>query len=166
MKPDLSSWVPQAEAAERLGVSEKTLVRWAQDKKLQRGDRPREGKKPEPVYHPSDVERLEAERAAPFIACGSTEPAGLARIPQTNGVVAHLVAVIAQALERVSPPTYRGPWMTLKQASVHSGLSRALLRRAIDTGSLPFIRDRALKVRACDVDNLDYETLVHIKEAR
>lgn len=46
-------------------------------------------------------------------------------------------------------------WLTLPEASQHSGLSIAFLRRLIIARKLPAVRDRSIKVRRVDLDNLD-----------
>lgn len=47
-------------------------------------------------------------------------------------------------------------WLTLSEASKHSGLSIAFLRRLIASKKLKAIRDRAVKVSRRDLDNLDH----------
>lgn len=59
-----SGWFTKEEAAVMLGVSERTVMRMADDKKIQQGSRARPGGSPLAVYNPTDVERIRAERAA------------------------------------------------------------------------------------------------------
>lgn len=151
MKPDLSNWLTKTAAAEALGISECTL-----DRMCDRGDGParadrpnstRSGGRPEAVYDPEDVERIRAARAQLVIAPAS------ALQPRTPEVIAPL-EVIAHALGVITTP-YAGPWLTLEQASAHTGLSEQLLRRAIAAGELLAIRDRVIKVLRADLDKLD-----------
>ena len=150
---DLSNWIPQAEAAERLQVSTKTIAKWAEEGKLQRRKRPRRGKKAEPVYCPSDIERLEAERH-PAVMEILPELAGqrnLEDVPTIWKFGVEGFQILAQAVGRVR----RDPYLTVEQAARRRGLSQALVRRAIAARALPSIRDRAIKVLASDVDDLD-----------
>ena len=54
-------WKTQAEAAEILQVSPRTIARLAAQQKLQRGLRRVPGRKPLPVFHPGDIEAIRAE---------------------------------------------------------------------------------------------------------
>jgi excisionase family DNA binding protein len=44
-------------------------------------------------------------------------------------------------------------WLTVPEAAQYTGLSETFLRRAIRAGNLPYLRDRALKMRRADLDN-------------
>ncbi|SRR5712691_11442869 len=79
--PDLSTWLTKADAAARLGISQRTLDRLdAKGEGPECRNRPRPGKRPEPVYSPSDVETLAAAKPAMIAA---TSPIG----PQRSGLM-------------------------------------------------------------------------------
>ena len=46
-------------------------------------------------------------------------------------------------------------WITLPEAAEHTGLSVGFLRRLITAGKLRAVRDRAIKVKRSDLDNLE-----------
>ena len=58
----LGDWKTQAEAAEILKCSQKTVSRMAAQKKIQRVLRRVPGRKPMPVFNPDDIEAIRAER--------------------------------------------------------------------------------------------------------
>ena len=56
-------WKTQAEAAEILGCSEKTVTRLAGQKRIQKVMRPNPGRRPTPVYNADDIEVIRAKAA-------------------------------------------------------------------------------------------------------
>jgi hypothetical protein len=62
---ELSSWVTEAEAAERLNTSPRTLRRMAEDGELQRRYRQVSGRRPEPVFDPREIDAFVEKAAAP-----------------------------------------------------------------------------------------------------
>lgn len=56
--------------------------------------------------------------------------------------------------EQVQAPVVRA-WLTIPEASEHSGLSQTMIRRLIQSRRLKAFRDRAWKVRRDDLDALD-----------
>jgi hypothetical protein len=57
-KVDVSDWLTEAEAAAELDCSVRTIQRYASDGKIEMRKRQREGRKPESVCNPSDVDKL------------------------------------------------------------------------------------------------------------
>lgn len=154
---DLSAWMTKAEAAARLGCSERTMDRLtATGAGPERRLRPRQGAKPEPVYNPEDVERL-APAASPAVVPYTGPLNGLAA-PQTSNAAetgfALLVSAMQTLADRVGPRRPLAAFLTIKEASAYSGLSQAFLRRLARARVLPSVRDGALKVRRIDLDNL------------
>lgn len=160
---DLSTWIPKAEAAARLGKSERTLDRMGDDGP-ERRLRPREGLKPEVVFNPDDIEKMVAAQRSKAIAPTSPlAPAStqqLALRKDAPAIALEFQELFARGLEAAR----RGPglWLNLAEASAYSGLSIALLRRLIRAGVLLAIRDRAVKVRRADLDNLDASKLLSL----
>jgi excisionase family DNA binding protein len=163
---DLSSWYPQSEAAELLGVSEKTLERMVKKgtgPECQKRRRP--GRKPENVYNPGDVDALVAAAGRTVFSASSRigMPAAVAT-RQPDGIPPALAAVLG-LFEKLAGMAVRSRqelaapagaiWLTIPQAAAVSGLSQPFLRRCVKRGELRAVRDRAVKVRRADLDNLD-----------
>lgn len=154
----LESWLTEAEAAEMLRISERTLRRrCAEGNGPERGERQRPGARPEPVYNPEDVARLAETKPAVFspdspltLRAPRFSPAGMTAIEQ-------LAELLQMRLQEPAPPPPRPParWLTLKQARETTGLSLALLKRLIAAGRLRPLRDGAIKVLQADLDSLD-----------
>jgi len=161
---DLSDWYAKPDAARALGISEHTLDRMtARGEGPERRERPRQGKRPEPVFCPTDVDALVAAKTPVRVMPGgdalATTPTGELTLGAREllAVLERMAAAIAQRpapLALAPPEASKGPWLTLRQASAHTGLSVALLRRLVRQGDLPAIRDRALKVSQGDLSNV------------
>ena len=153
----LEAWLTTAEVAARLGVSESTLDREVRAGRWQTRYRPREGRKPERVFAPHEVEAREPKpvtevvRHEPVNASNSVsltkspESTPSLAFPDPTPAILRFAALVAPAKPR---------WLTLDQASEYTGLSRPFLVRLIRAGQLPAIRDRAIKVREADLDNI------------
>lgn len=129
---DLAHWYSHAEAAAKLNISERTLVRLVTEghkdfpfkpevRKRQRDG----GRKPENVYKPEDVDALAAQRETKVLA----HPAPGPRLPALEQLVPPSFAgVLENCIKRLqlSQPLY----LTIEEAHQVSGLSKAFLRRA------------------------------------
>ena len=73
MVDQLDEWKTQAEAAEILKCSQRTIGRMAGQKKIQRILRRVPGRKPMPVFNPDDIEALRAGSGADRIV-GAIRP--------------------------------------------------------------------------------------------
>jgi excisionase family DNA binding protein len=107
--------------------------------------------KPEPVYNPQDVEAL----SAPKVEVQARQPV---RISEQPGVLTPLADALKRLvnaiLERLQPAVPLPLWLTIPQASAHTGLSRGFLVRLIRTGRLPALRYGCYRVRKADLDNI------------
>lgn len=162
---NLSRWIPGPEGAERLGVSIRTLERYAEDGRCESKLRPRDGRKPERVYNPQDIEKLEAELNPPFVASRSElthSPAVIdsAIAPIFVGVLDRLAAAFERVMPATLPPAPPAPaWMTPAEGAKYLGLSEGLIRRLIRSGKLPRLREaRGFVVAKVHLDNLDAMT--------
>jgi excisionase family DNA binding protein len=158
---DLSTWIPKAEAAGRLGISERTLDRRCDaGTGPERRERPRPGLKPEPVYNPDDVERLAVPKTHVMpngLPVASGEAIQLASYAAEQICLRQLADVWLMEAKSVPPvPPLLPPalYLTLPQASAYTGLTVTLLRRLIQAGKLTAIRDRTMKVKRTDLDNI------------
>jgi hypothetical protein len=101
------------------------------------------------VIHPDGVAALRAEMVQRVAE--EKDQTAVASLPvhSPNGLGAALVAALSCPV-----PREHQLFLTLKEASQHSGLSVAYLRREIDAGKLQAIRDVSVKVRRKDLDAL------------
>jgi excisionase family DNA binding protein len=151
---DLSGWLTKAEAAERLGVSERTLDRMAAggpERQLRRVP----GRRPEVVYNPVDVEvrcALTPAVVAPASqALAVSQP--LSPAPDAWDALASKLATLARLFSSQPAAAASKLFFTIPEAANYSGLSEAFLRRSVRTGVLPAVRDRAVKIRKADLDS-------------
>ena len=149
----LDDWKTQAEAAEILKCSQKTVGRMAAQKKIQRVLRRVPGRKPMPVFNPDDIEAIRAETAQPeaFPVKERSEEKALARVPRQSGV-----DLLAQLLaDRISPagavPVEQKVFLNLKEAAEYSGLSKAWLLREIKNGKIKAIKTGGWRIRRSDL---------------
>ena len=149
-------WKTQAEAAEILQCSQKTIARLAAQQKLQRGLRRVPGRKPLPVFHPGDVEVIRADtvQAKPFPVSERSEETALAR--RANQATVDLIAQLFA--DRTAPPravpVEQKIFLTLKEAADYSGLPKAWLRRDIKSGKLQAIKAGGWRIRRSVLDHL------------
>ena len=169
MGHELDDWRTKAEAAEILGCSEKTVERYAKQKRIQKVMRRNPGRKAMPVFHPGDIETLRAEavQLEPFpvekqlptsrdeVAHGAADGAEQAlALPPRQSAVEMLVNLLA---DRVSPPATAARhklFLTLAEAADYSGMSQGWLRQKIRQGELPAIKTRGWKIRRADLERL------------
>jgi hypothetical protein len=180
---DLSTWLVTMEAAMRIGCSTRTVERLGRAKKLEQRLRPQKGSPPVVVYNPDDVARLAAERQpapAPFVlppgvkavdltggngtghAKSLTETPGsfLQTLPVGDDPIRQLFAAALRAvLSPPSPPVAERLaetklFLTIPEAAVVSGFSRAYLRRKCQNGWPAAIKDGAWKIRRKDLEAL------------
>jgi excisionase family DNA binding protein len=169
---DYGDWLTKAEAATRIGVSTKAIERFAQARKLQQAFRPQAGSPDVRVYHPSDVDRLAQDRAPaplpPFLVPGPTGQrlnghGALAPVADPQQAVASavgpgddLLRVLVTAARKVLSETSQTPslFLTIKEASLVTGLTMAYLRRQVDAGALKAVKDRGWRIRRKDLEQL------------
>ena len=152
----LGNWKTQAEAAEILKCSQKTVSRMAAQKKIQRVLRRVPGRKPMPVFNPDDIEALRAEmvQVEPFPVREQGEEKALARKTSQGGV-----DLLAQLLvDRMSPapavPVEQKVFLNLKEATEYSGLPKAWLMREIKSGKIKAIKAGGWRIRRSDLEQL------------
>lgn len=173
--PDLSTWLSDAEVCARLEISARTLDREAKAGRMHPMNRHRPGLRAQRVWNPEDIDARLPQRPAqvmppetppvrfrPYLSDVQIPP--VTELSRSGDLGGALVTALAGALQRIAdvvetrtlpPQRPATPWLTLPDASEYTGLSVAYLRRVIKAGKLPWIRDRAIKVRRADLDNLD-----------
>jgi len=132
---DVSKWPTEYQAADAIGVSVRTLQRYAEAGKIEIRPRPRQGKKPENVCNPRDVDRLLP--AAHVMPADEPEPPAkpTEAMVRANGkptfdVLGALIALVTQQQKLLAAPEPK-PWLTLDEAAEASGLTAAFIRRQI-----------------------------------
>lgn len=173
-RPDYSIWFTKQQAADAIGVSTKTVEKFADEKKLQRAD----WKRPETgatvaVYHPGDVERLRKERnpdAEPFMLPPAREESSqaLTRSPQAPERdrsflqrVAEAAAAGAIAGSGNSQKAFSEVrlverlFLSIPEAAVYSGLPQTHLRHLMASGKLEGLKTGAgWRIRRTDLEKL------------
>lgn len=134
---EIQDWPTETEAAAQLGTSVKTISRYAAAGKIEMRKRPREGKKPENVVNPRDLEKL---MPAAHVMPAESIPA---QVKQANGIVrqqSHEAAVffsfiqtIATAIQTMQPAAVQAPrpWLSIGEAAAYSGLSANFIHDSI-----------------------------------
>jgi excisionase family DNA binding protein len=150
---NFADWLPKMEVAEELGISERTLERLIQQKRIRRAYRRMPGRKPLAVLHPDDVAALKAETVPPSSA-PPLEPrrTDVALRPTTQAALHFLADLLAAIPQR--PQTL---FLTLKEASQYSGLPLTDIERLIESGELKVRKVR--KGRAQMIKRTDLEGL-------
>jgi hypothetical protein len=91
-------------------------------RQIERRDRPRPGKKPEPVFDPKSIEELTAH--SPAIA--PTKSAALALRPRAGDQLPAFAQAIAGAIaQAITPARSPAARLTIADASKHTGFSKA-----------------------------------------
>lgn len=144
-QPTLEDWLTKQQAAQFLGVAEKTVDRMANSGEIQKATRKQPGRPPMVVFHPDDVGRARAARQQvppPFVMPNG---AGTAVQPMSRTVVqpasdfdVHRTVDVSpghvgQAVGRMStlPPSELAHklWLTEDEAVRYTGLGRGYLER-------------------------------------
>jgi hypothetical protein len=179
---DLSRWIPEPEAARVLGVSTKTLIRWAEIGKVERQMRPRQGRKAEPVYNPDDLAKQAAFKPhlLPKEAVLPERRPQPERPPVSLDLTPLALALERVLLARIPPPAIPAPepkpHVTAAEAGARLGVTEKLVKRLVSKGAWPGFRDcdGQWKLRSSVLDNLDIvsglsklkEVTARIRESR
>lgn len=144
MNPNLSTWPTEAEAAHMIGCSVRTLQRYAQDGRVEIRPRKRDGRKPENVCNPRDVERL--------LPAAHVMPEEVGNLPMTavvqpNGkpaqadaffsfISAITTAIATRQNVAIEPAQPQKLWLNLEEACAYSGLGVSALLAAVAEGKI------------------------------
>jgi excisionase family DNA binding protein len=132
---NLDSWIAKSDVAKRTGLTERTIERKVKRGELRMATRDIPGRKPLPVFHPQDVERLTQKTLKPVpLANGdipkSRQVVSVSVRPKLTDRLPELVAVAES-----TALTYR-VYLTEKEAALFLGLSPTYVRRARKEGTL------------------------------
>ena len=156
MGDQMEHWKTQAEAAAILVCSGKTISRMAAQNKIQRAFRRVPGRKPMPVFNPTDIERIRAETVEikPFPVEAPKEAKSLARVPSQDGVKLLTQLFADRFGSSRSVAVERKVFLNLNEASEYMGMPKAWLRREIKNGNLKAILFRGWRIRRLDLEKL------------
>lgn len=170
--PDFSKWPTEAKTAQLLGVSVRTVRRMAAEGKLGRSKRKViAGRRPLAVYNPDDIIRSKAEQQMggslqmkPAAQSGSSlalvETVVGATVKETvrefaQELLATMMGEMDKRLLAATQTSQELPklYLTIGEGSKVTGLSKAYLRRKIQSGELPSVKDgRSTKLRRTDLE--------------
>jgi len=178
---DLATWLPIADAMAAIGVSKRTIERLARAKQLEQRLRPQDGSPPVAVFSPESVAEEAARRRQsppPFVLGtvpagngngtgrpvghieSTPDPSGIQLRPGDDPIRLLFAAALKAVLSPPSPPvaervTESRLFLTIDEAAAVSGLSRAYVKRACESGTLKAIRDgRRWRIRRTDLEQL------------
>jgi excisionase family DNA binding protein len=147
------------EAAQELKISVRSLQRLAQSEKISVIYRRGESGKQEAIFNPEEIESYKRGRDAEIIkpSVATTSDTALARSDATTGDTALARNVIETifnlGLQKPTVAIADKPLLKLDEAAALTGLSRQLLRQAIDDGKLEGrIIGRAYRVKREDLN--------------
>jgi excisionase family DNA binding protein len=148
---DLSRWIPKSDVVRETGISERSLERRVQARKIRQGYRTMPGRRPLPVLHPDDVAALRGEmvQRATEEQERSTSVATVPIRPSGTEAFNSLLSALSH-----NTPHERPAFLGLKEASTYVGLSIAYSRRLIEAGELDAVKDRGWRIRRRDLDAL------------
>ena len=133
-RENLDGWIAKSEVVQLTGISERSLERRIQTRKLRVGYRTVPGRRPLPVIHPDDVDVLRAEmvqRTTEDTALPGKKELAIPVQPNATDLGQALVHALSQN-QKEWPP-----FLSVKQAAESSGLSQSYLRRTSADGRLP-----------------------------
>ncbi len=146
-------------AANELGISVRSLQRLVQSQKISVTYRRGESGKQEAIFNPEEIENYKLGRDAEIVkpAVATTNDTALARSDATTSDTALARNVIETifnlGLQKPAVPIADKPLLKLDEAAALTGLSRQLLRQAIEDGNLKGkIIGRGFRVKRADLD--------------
>jgi hypothetical protein len=134
------TWITPKEAAEALGVSERSVYNMCSEAKLGYEVQRVKGRKPFRMVNAADVESMIGSQVRPMLVT-STEPrekptAVGPHVPPDAAAMQHFLAGILQAFPIQRPK----PFLSLEAAAEYSGLPAIALKRLIREKRLPSLR--------------------------
>jgi hypothetical protein len=144
-----ADWLTKQEAAKLIGTSERSIERLVQAGHITQRYLRVTGRRPIAILDPGDVETIRQETLAKLPPPTVETSTALMTRPG-RGMEAMPAFLAAMSAVQAQPKFF----LTLKEASLASGLTVAYLRRLVDSGKLKHVRDRGIKVRRADLVKL------------
>lgn len=139
-------WLTRAEAAATLRCSEKTVNRYADGGKIQRTYRRVAGRRPLPVFHPGDVERIKKETVdvRPFAVPPAVDTPTLlpALLPRQESPALTAIAALMAAVKAPQEKLF----LSVDEAAQYTGLSRGYLLELLRRNKIPAMRRRGWRI--------------------
>lgn len=170
-KADYSTWLTKQQAADVLNVTPKTVERMAADRKIEQAIWKRPRKPAIAVFHPEDVQRIWKERhpdnAEAFVIPPDATANALdktpvphaaapnAELPRMEGFMRLLLEGQKAQESGISELRYK-LFLTVREASVYSGLPQSYLQKLIESGELATItlNNGSKRIRRIDLERL------------
>ena len=149
MEENFAEWVTKLDAAEQLGISERTLERTIQKQRMRTAQRRIPGRKPITVIHPSDFAKLKRETVP-----ATPNPSPEASTDLTVRPPSRAVQEFFQSLLTTLPYPLKALSLSIKEAAAYTGFSQAFLMRQVKEAKLPAIKDRGYRLLRRDLDAL------------
>jgi excisionase family DNA binding protein len=153
------TWLTKDEVMKMTGMSERTVERRVRDGDLRREYRSVPGRKSTPFFHPDDVEKLVNKTRNPVVlkSVPRRPTKDLVRQGGVKGVPAKTSPsrLLLPASIPPSMPIEKKLYLSLAEASLFSGLSKAFLRRLIEEKRLPAVKDKGYKIRRVALEQYD-----------
>lgn len=149
-------WIPLEEATAKIRKSARTIERLMHAGHLRSRLEPRARSKPQRMYHAGDLDRIQKESIpAPAVepqrALVRKAPALGQQLAIPPDAVTAMRDMLAGWRNQVS--AREKLWLSLREASMLSGLSRKYLRRACEQKTLEHIKDgRSVRVRRTSLE--------------
>jgi excisionase family DNA binding protein len=134
MEENLESWISKEEAVARTGLDKRTIERKAKAGEIRQMDRPVPGRKPLPVYHPEDIEKL----------CTRTlKPTVLATPTRQKAATSEPVFIV---------PLHMKIFLTLPEAVAYSGLPKTYLEKKLKDNTIPAFKAGGWRIKRIDLE--------------
>lgn len=133
---NVDDWLTKQQAAQVLGLAEKSLDRMATRGEIQKAMRKRPGLPPQAVFHPGDVDRAKAEREKPFVMPSGTTSTSVPVLSNSAAMPAVIQAIsgIKQRSDGVRLPERL--YLTIEEAAEFTGLGVGYIRKQIREGKI------------------------------
>jgi hypothetical protein len=135
MMENLDGWIAKAEVVEKTKLTERTLERMVKRGELRRDYRNIPGRKPLPVFHPEDVERLTTKTLTPIPMKRNGIPRSRQLVPTSRQLPIPTSASVAVSLS-LNDKFY----LTLEEAAFLFGLPLSYLRKKIQGKEIPAVK--------------------------
>ena len=150
-------WPTKEQAAAALKTTQRTIERHIAAGRIEARKRQRQGKPPETICNPRDIERLlpgahvMPAKSGDALALSPKNFPAPAALDQQIELVAVWQAIAAQLTRPADPPKR---WLTPAETAAYSGLSERLLKAEAKAGRIVAVKDgREWKLDRCSVDN-------------
>ncbi len=134
-----SEWIGKTEAAERLKISERTVLGLASKGRIaSKKERNPETNQTAVKFKASDVERYGFERDNHQELANGAQTSQVAPIARRgNPYEVSAISDMWEIVKEAAKPKQRKRWLTIKEAEQHSGLPASILVKLIESGKLP-----------------------------